>query len=392
MKFTKANLAKTVTLLLCSTVLFCGCVKNSDVVIKVNDHDITRGEFYSDFDKIKNVQLKNAPMDVKKEDGYAVLSLKERFVNDIVMRELLNQEFEKRNITASDEEIKAKEKQIMAQIGSEEQFKNILKENNISDEKLKSDMAMEVKMDKLVSSLNIKDATDSEAQAFYNKNKERFNMPERVMASHILIDTNPESIKRKIADADKEAKLSTSDIDKKVAEEVQRKEALAKEVLAKAKANPKDFAKLAKEYSDDTVSAQKGGDLGFITRETVVKEFGDAAFSQKIGVVGPLVKSQYGQHIILVKDKAKAGVQPFSQVKNDLKAFLTQQTKMEKVQKFLNGLKNSAKIEYLDEDLNPTNLQKKLNEVIQKQIAQQQKANAPKEKKKLFEKNDNNEK
>ena len=75
-------------------------------------------------------------------------------------------------------------------------------------------------MDKLVDSLGIKDATDADAQAFYNKNKAQFNVPERVKVSHILIETNPETIKRKIADADKTANLSVADIDKKVQEEV----------------------------------------------------------------------------------------------------------------------------------------------------------------------------
>ena len=223
-------------------------------------------------------------------------------------------------------------------------------------------------MDKLVTLLGAKEASDAEVQAFYNKNKERFNMPERIKVSHILIETNPETIKRNITDADKNASLSKADIDKKVSEEVAKKEALAKEILTKAQANPKDFAKLATEYSEDKGSAQQGGDLGYITRETVVKEFGDAAFSQKVGVVGPLVKSAYGTHIIVVYDKAKAGLQPYEQVKNDLKAHLTQQNKIETMQKFINGLKNNAKIEYIDETLKPENIEKQINEALKKQI------------------------
>ena len=386
MKFTKANMAKTVAVLLCSTVLFCGCVKNDEVVIKINNQEITKSQYWDDFNKIKNVQLKNAPKEAQKETSYAYLSLKERYSNDVILRTLVNQEFDKRKIEATDDEIEQKKKTLIAQMGSEEQFRNVLKENNISDERLKSDIAQEVKMDKLVNSLGIKEATDSEAQAFYNKHKENFNMPERVMASHILIDTNPASIKRNIADADKTGSLSGSEIDKKVKEEIAKKETLAKEVLAKAQANPKDFAKLAKEYSDDKVSAEKGGDLGYIARDTVVKEFGDAAFSQKIGIVGPLVKSQFGLHIILVKDKSAKGFQPFSQVKDDLKSYLTQQKKYEGVQKYLTSLKNSAKIEFIDETLNPANIEKQLEEALKQQIEAQQKALTPKSKQKALEK------
>ena len=100
MKFTKLALT-----LLCSTVLFCGCAKNSDVVIKINDTNITKAEFNEDFNRIKNAQLKNAPKEMQKEDSYAVLALKEKFVNDVVVRTLLSQEFERRKIEVTQDEI-----------------------------------------------------------------------------------------------------------------------------------------------------------------------------------------------------------------------------------------------------------------------------------------------
>lgn len=67
--------------------------------------------------------------------------------------------------------------------------------------------------------------------------------------------------------------------------------------------NGVDFASLAETYSEDPGSGSKGGDLGFFTRETMVKPFSDAAFSANIGeVVGPVL-SQHGFHIIKVEDK-----------------------------------------------------------------------------------------
>lgn len=369
MKFTK--IACT---LLCSVALFCGCAKNSDVVLKINDKAITRAEFYNDFDKIKNSQLKNAPNELKKDDSYMVLSLKERYLNDVITRELLAQEFAKRKIEASEDEIKAKKQQVIAQIGSEEQFKKILKENNVSDERVNSDMANEVKLEKLINSLSGAKVTDAEIQKFYNENKAQFTMPERVQVSHILINVNPEDIKRQITDADKDAKLSTADIDTKVKEEVAKKESLAAELQKKAAKNPKEFAKLAKEFSDDKGSAPQGGDLGFVTRESVVPEFANAAFKQKVGTVSPLVKSQFGYHIILVKDKAAKGIQPLAKVKTDLSAYLAQQKKMVAMQNLINGLKDSAKIEFVDESLKPENLKKQIDEALPKQIEFEKKA------------------
>lgn len=67
--------------------------------------------------------------------------------------------------------------------------------------------------------------------------------------------------------------------------------------------NGSDFAKLAKEYSTDTGSGAKGGDLGWFGKGTMVAEFENAAFSQPIGAIGDPVKTQYGYHIIQVLDR-----------------------------------------------------------------------------------------
>jgi peptidyl-prolyl cis-trans isomerase D len=74
-------------------------------------------------------------------------------------------------------------------------------------------------------------------------------------------------------------------------------EAVAVEELLK---NGSDFAKLARDFSKDTGSAPKGGDLGWFGKGTMVTEFEDAAFSMPIGEVSEPIKSQFGYHIIQV--------------------------------------------------------------------------------------------
>ena len=224
MKFTKLALT-----LLSSTILFCGCTKDNSVAIKVNDKVITKAEFYNDYNKIKDSQLKYLPDNLKKDNSYVVLSIKSKCVNDAIVNTLLEEEFEKRKITASEEEIKARIDQIIKQMGSKEAFDKAIKENGISQEKLNSDMANEVKTTKLVDSIaNIK-ISDSDAQNFYKQNKAEFMLPERVLASHILFDTNIESIKKAITSGDKDAKLSQAEIEKKAKEDLAKIEALAKE-------------------------------------------------------------------------------------------------------------------------------------------------------------------
>lgn len=359
MKFTKLALT-----LLSSAVLFCGCTKDNSVAIKVNDKVITKAEFYNDYNKIKDMQLKHLPDNLKKDNSYVVLSIKSKCVNDAIVNELLKEEFEKRKITASEEEIKARIDKIIKQMGSKEVFDKAIKENGVSQERLNSDMANEVKTIKLIDSITNVKVTDSDAQKFYKQNKAEFTQPERVLASHILFDTNIETIKRAVATADKDAKLSQEEIDKKAKEDLEKIEALANEVRQKAVNNPKNFAQLAKEYSQDPGSAQQGGDLGYITREQVVKEFGDMAFSQKVGTISPLVKSQFGTHIIYVKDKSAKQTQSYASVKADIKEFLTKRAKYEAFNNLVKGLKDKATIEFVDTSLDPKNIEKKIQESL----------------------------
>ena len=81
-----------------------------------------------------------------------------------------------------------------------------------------------------------------------------------------------------------------------------------------------DFATLAKELSDDKASAQKGGDLGWFGIGRMVKEFEKAAFALNAGETSEIIKTQFGYHIINVKEKK--GVEPFEKKKADIQRMM----------------------------------------------------------------------
>ena len=324
-----------------------GCTQDKNAIIKVNNEPITKSQYEEVYAReTSSPQYQQFASYLKDENSIMSLMLKDRIVNELILKEIINQEIEKRKIEVTDEEIQARKDEITEKIGSKEKVEELLKRNNVSDKQFDKDIANEIKIDKLIEATQSTKISENDVKDFYNKNKAAFNYPERVRASHILIEANPAQIKQEIIAQDKKGELTADDIDKKVKEAMDNKMSFAQEVLKKAKANPDSFAALAKQYSDDKVSAQKGGDLGFFTRNDMVKPFADASFTLKPGTVSEIVVTDYGNHIIIVTDKAAAGIQPFEKMKDEIQTYLEQKKKIDVLTTLLDGLKASAKVEY----------------------------------------------
>jgi peptidyl-prolyl cis-trans isomerase D len=148
----------------------------------------------------------------------------------------------------------------------------------------------------------------AELQSYYEQNKASFTEPEQRRASHILLTVGEGGSAK---DKDGARKL-------------------AQELLARIKARPDDFAKLAQEYSKDPGSAAKGGDLGFFGRGMMVKPFEEAAFGLKPGDTSDIVESDFGLHLIRVTEIKGGAVAPFEQVKGKIEATFRQQQAQKK--------------------------------------------------------------
>lgn len=345
-----------------------GCTQDKNAIIKVNNEPITKSQYEEVYAReTSSPQYQQFANYLKDENSIMSLMLKDRIVNELILKEIINQEIEKRKIEVTDEEIQARKDEITEKIGSKEKVEELLKRNNVSDKQFDKDIANEIKIDKLIEATQSTKISENDVKDFYNKNKAAFNYPERVRASHILIEANPAQIKQEIIAQDKKGELTADDIDKKVKEAMDNKMSFAQEVLKKAKANPDSFAALAKQYSDDKVSAQKGGDLGFFTKNDMVKPFADAAFTLKPGTVSEIVVTDYGNHIIIVTDKAAAGIQPFEKMKDEIQTYLEQKKKIDVLTTLLDGLKASAKVEYIDNSYDLKNIQEKIKEEAKKQ-------------------------
>jgi peptidyl-prolyl cis-trans isomerase C len=104
-----------------------------------------------------------------------------------------------------------------------------------------------------------------------------------------------------------------------------------------------DFAQLAKEKSVDTQSGKDGGELGWFSKDTMVKEFSDAAFAMQRGDISKTpVKSQFGWHIIKIEDSRMQIPPTLDQRKDDIRQALAQEAAHKLVQDLITG----AKVEY----------------------------------------------
>jgi len=185
----------------------------------------------------------------------------------------------------------------------------------------------EVKKEMIVSEEEVKD--------YYEKNKEDFTIPEKIQVKFLVFDPVIFEKKVNISEQDiadyyqldpyqfsEEGKVRARHIllkvKEKAAPEIEEKIKNKAEKILEEIESGADFGSLAKKYSEDTVSAEKNGDLGYFSRGTMVKSFEKTAFSLKPGEVGPLVKTQFGFHIIKVEDVKKAGIKPVEQVKDEI--------------------------------------------------------------------------
>ncbi len=335
-------LSVMMALLVVVTFAFCSCSKekaeNSDqtqggsmspgggspeaMAVKVNDQVITNKEVADEENRL--LQQLAGQVDPSQLGQMRSLVHKQA-VSNMVDRELLRQAVEKEKIAVDQAEVDARVADIAERLGSREALSQRLEMIGMSEDDFVHEMETSLKIEKLLAEhSDVKPVTEDEARKYYEENIDRFKQPERIRASHILIQVKPED-----TEAQKKAKR----------EEAER-------LLAEIK-NGADFAELAAQYSD-CPSKQRGGDLGYFERGRMVKPFEDAAFALKVGEVSGIVETQFGYHIIKVTDREEARTVPFEETKEGLINYLEGQQKQQAMQTYVEQLRQAATIEYPD--------------------------------------------
>jgi len=309
------------------------------VLATVNGHEIRESDFENMFQQMMSNRFRGQPVPeaqiTRMRDQF-----RPRLLGTLVEYQLLNEEAKQSEVSVTDEEVNSRlEREVQDTILLRGVTRDELNQQVQSQMGISLDEAMaERKVDPFYRDmvLHMKllqqkypeetKVTDEEIQEAYESMKSRFEKPEQVRASHILINTT--ELKTDEEKAEARAKLAG--------------------ILEKVKAG-EDFGALAEEHSDCPSGKRAKGDLGFFPRQgAMVEPFAEAAFGLKVGDVSDIVETNFGYHIIKLTERREAHTTTLEEAKQAL----IDQTLSRKVgqvrEKLLTELKEKGTINYAE--------------------------------------------
>ena len=232
-------------------------------------------------------------------------------LNQMIQQALIEQYARDKKIDIAQADIDKKEAETRTKFPPG-QFEQIIKNQGLTEQDVQSILREQLILEKAVApQVHLADA---DIKAYFDKNHAQFDKPEQVKARHILV----------------------ADLGK------------ANEVLAKLKAGG-NWDALAKQYSTDPGSKDKGGELGYFGPGQMTPQFQDAAFKAKVGqIVGP-IKSPFGYHIIQVEDKKPALKATLASTQQQIRDTLTQQQEQSLYGPLIAQLRSAAKVDVYDD-------------------------------------------
>jgi parvulin-like peptidyl-prolyl isomerase len=286
----------------------------------VNGEPIERWELENALKRVELREGKTVPPDKRDE-------VLRGFLDQLVEYHVLVQESRARKLAVSDAEVDGQMDKVRKSFANEDAFQKGMATQGLTVDHFRRQMRMSIEIEKVIeaevsSKVSVGDA---EVDTFYKENLERFKQGESVHAAHILI-----------------AAPQTADAAQK-----QQAKAKAEEILKQARAPGADFAKLARETSQDPGSAPNGGDLGAFEKGQMAPTFEAAAFQLKPGTISGVVETPFGFHIIKVFEHTQPRTVPLAEVAPKVKEFLTQNQRQARLEQFIEQAKTKTKIEIL---------------------------------------------
>lgn len=292
------------------------------VIVRVNGVDIKRGEVFALLGpSLQRIASQVPPEKMAGIQAEMYQDIKTRLIDQI----LIDAAILEAKLEVKEEEIATELENITKGLPEGQTLEAALATSGTTLEKLKEDMKKQLVLKQFLDlkTAEVAEATDAEATEFYTTNPDKFQKPESITASHILITFAP------------------TDTDEIKAEKKQKLVEIRKQILD----GVVTFEEAA--LASDCPSGKQGGSLGSFPKGQMVPEFEAVAFTLEPNEISDLVETQFGLHIIRVSAHDKAGVVGFDETKEQIIAFLTNQKKQTTIEAFIKQLHDSAKIEIL---------------------------------------------
>ncbi len=310
--------AQVMSLLICISFAFGADSPKAASIAEVNGAPITRQRFQIEYRQAVNEYArKGNPIN----EAY-LRNLRARLIDYLVETELLLQDARARGLAVSDQELR----QAMAAEGSAStdghEFNAKLQAAGLSLEQYREMRRNALTIEKLIREHIARDVviSDQEVEAYYTRNAERFQIPERLHIRHITLRMPP--------DADESQKAAVRD---RILD-IQRQHQ-----------NGRNFAELAYKYSEDP-SRQKQGDAGFVDAGLAARTFGERVLEIPTGQVGPPLETPLGYHLVAIEARQPPRVIPLDEVRDGIRRLLYREQTDAPVKAYVKALRAKATI------------------------------------------------
>jgi len=314
----------TITALLLAVALVCASTAGAEILngiaAVVNEEVITLLELNREYAVILKEQEKRGA--VSQDEA---VKLKRDLLSAMIDRKLIKQKIRELNIVISSEEVTQAIEDIKRQNKmTQDTLSAALLAQGVTFDQYKSQMKDELERLRLMSQ-EVKakiQVSEREIREYYDANRALYSEEPTYRARHIFLR-----------------------VDKKASnDEIKKIMAKAADIMVEARQN-KDFAALAKKYSDDPGGAKDGGDLGTFKKGDMLPEIEDAVITMKPGEISELVSTPAGFHIIKLEEKNPGELKPFDSVKASINDLLYRKKSEERFKQWAEDLRKAAAID-----------------------------------------------
>jgi peptidyl-prolyl cis-trans isomerase SurA len=291
------------------------------IVARVNEDVITLSELQEEglplFERLRQDYT-------GKELERQVRQAEREFLDQLILKRLQLQYAGQIGLTASDTDINAALKDVLARNNlTQDQLVDLLTREGLTLQDYKDRLREQIVLARLMNqAVRSRVSVDtSEVEAYYRTHQAEFNQPDGVRVRHIFFRIDQGAGQAQMAQA----------------------EAQAKKVLQEAR-NGSDFASLAQRYSED-VTAQNGGDLGLIRQGQALPEFEEVVFSMREGDISEIIRTPNGLHIVKVEAVSKGDQRPLSEIRAEVERRVIQEKMEKRFREWTDELRDKAFIE-----------------------------------------------